>query len=51
VIRTAALVLSLAGFACAAPITEPRVEHAGSVFRIVRAAPDAVQLVWKDEKG
>jgi uncharacterized protein YigE (DUF2233 family) len=51
VIRTAALLLSLAGFVCGAPVTEERVNHAGTDFRVVRASPDAVQVVWKDDKG
>lgn len=44
------LLLPLTGFLFAAPVTEESVEHAAARFRIVRAAPEQVRVVWKDEK-
>lgn len=50
-IRPFALLLLLAGAALGAPLTEEKVEHAGVRFRVVRAAPQLVRLVWKDDNG
>lgn len=41
----------LAGVALGAPVVEERVEYAGSRFRVVRATPERVQVVWKDPHG
>lgn len=35
----------------AAPLTEEAVTHAGVKFRVLRAAPARVELVWKNENG
>jgi uncharacterized protein YigE (DUF2233 family) len=35
----------------AGPVVEEKVTHADAVFRVVRATPDQVELVWKDAKG
>lgn len=45
------LLVALAGTAVGAAVTEERVEHAGTRFRVVRALPEQVGLVWKDAKG
>ena len=47
----AIILLLLAGVAYCAPVAEERIEHAATRFRVVRAAPEQVQLVWKDEQG
>jgi uncharacterized protein YigE (DUF2233 family) len=51
VIRFSLLFLTLTGTVLCAPVTEERVEHAGSKFRVVRTDPGQVRIVWKDEKG
>lgn len=33
------------------PVSEERVEHAGSTYHIYRTRPDHVRLVWKDRTG
>lgn len=33
------------------PVSEERVEHAGSTYRIYRTRPEHVRLVWKDRTG
>lgn len=50
-IRCAALLLSLAGAALCATVTEERIEYAGARFRVVRATPKQIQVVWKDQQG
>jgi uncharacterized protein YigE (DUF2233 family) len=35
----------------AAPVTEEAATHAGVRFRVVRSAPERVDLVWRDAKG
>lgn len=50
-IRPAALLVLMAGAVCGAPVTEERVSHEGAAFRVVRADPATVQLVWKDSTG
>ena len=45
------LLLLLAGAAYGAPVAEERIAYAAARFRVVRAAPEQVQLVWKDEQG
>lgn len=50
-IRALALLLSIAGAALCAPLVEEKIEHAGTRYRIVRAAPEQVQLVWKNSSG
>ncbi len=32
-------------------VTEERIDHAGTRFRVVRATPDQVQIVWKNSNG
>ena len=46
-----AVILSAHGSLAAAPIIEEKTEHAGCGFRVVRMAPEKLELVWKDEKG
>lgn len=50
-IRVYLTLACLAGTALGAPVTEERVEHAGSIFRVVRTEPGHVRVVWKDDKG
>jgi uncharacterized protein YigE (DUF2233 family) len=40
-----------AACASAAEVKEALVEHAGTKFRVVRVAPEDVQIVWKDPAG
>ena len=35
----------------AGPVVEEKVTHAGTLFRVVRATPEQVELVWKDATG
>ena len=55
--QSARLPLAVAGWFClaaishAAPVAEESATHAGVKFRVVRSAPERVELVWKDEKG
>jgi uncharacterized protein YigE (DUF2233 family) len=35
----------------AGPVVEEKVTHAGAGFRVVRAMPEQVELVWKDAQG
>lgn len=37
--------------AMAADLKEEQVEHAGTRFRVVRAAPEQISVVWKDPEG
>lgn len=41
----------LPGILVGTPVQEENVNHADVAFRVVRTAPDQVELVWKDEKG
>jgi uncharacterized protein YigE (DUF2233 family) len=50
-IRSLAALLLFSGHQMAAEIAEKQVIHAGAAFRIVRLAPERVQLVWKDAAG
>lgn len=45
------LLVAVAGSAMGGPVTEERVVHADTRFRVVRALPEQVGLVWKDAKG
>jgi len=48
------LILMLAGISGwlhATEIREELVVHAGTKFRVVRVSPEALRVVWKDEKG
>jgi len=48
----AALLLPLlASSLRAGEIEEEKIEHAGSIFRVVRLEPHRLQLVWKNAKG
>lgn len=44
------LVLAI-GRTAAAEVKEEAVEHAGTKFRVVRVAPEELQIVWKDPAG
>ena len=50
-IRNLALLLSLAGVAWCGPLVEEKVDHAGARFRVVRATPEQLQVVWKNPDG
>lgn len=42
---------ALGASALAEPLRETRVEHAGARFRVLRAAPEQVEVMWKNDKG
>lgn len=46
-----AVVLLAHGSLAAAPVMEEKFEHADCGFRVVRVAPEKLELVWKDENG
>ena len=42
---------ALGASALAEPLRETRVEHAGARFRVLRSAPERVEVMWKNDKG
>ena len=42
---------ALGASALAEPLRETRIEHAGARFRVLRAAPEQVEVMWKNDKG
>lgn len=50
-IRLAAILFMMTRAAFGGAVVEESTEHAGVKFRVVRLAPERVQLVWKDAQG